>query len=436
MALLRQKAKTSVPTRFVLSKFIDRHSGLHKQRASSYGPGDIPIGDKMAEDDALIEENLEESLEDLGSIVNWAEGAVLWSTDWTAETILSQLNRNNIDLNPTFQRRSAWTDKKQSLFIESLILGLPIPQLILAEAPGRRGSFIVIDGKQRLLAIRRFGSADPSAEFKPLRLRGLKELSRLNNKTYANLQDELDLSDDRAAFENSSIRTILIRNWQHEEYLYEVFLRINTGSVQLSPQELRQALHPGPFSNFIDEASANSEELKRALNLRAPDFRMRDAEILLRYIGYRNYIDQYNGNLKHFLDETTRRLNADWNNRESEIREQVVGMEEALKFTRNVFSERHYLRKWNGQDFESKKNRAVFDVMLHYFSRRDVRDALASRIKEIKPFFIDLCQEDAFRASLETTTKSMESNQVRFNRWGEAMEQLSGLSLNDMKFPA
>ena len=73
---------------------------------------------------------------------------------------MAQLNRNNIDLNPSFQRRSAWTDKKQSLFIKSLILGLPVPQLILAENLGKKGSFIVIDGKQRLLAIRRFGSTN------------------------------------------------------------------------------------------------------------------------------------------------------------------------------------------------------------------------------------------------------------------------------------
>ena len=72
----------------------------------------------MAEDDdALIEEELEETLQELDGIKDWAEGAVLWSTDWTAETIMAQLNRNNIDLNPSFQRRSAWTDKKQSLFI-------------------------------------------------------------------------------------------------------------------------------------------------------------------------------------------------------------------------------------------------------------------------------------------------------------------------------
>ena len=107
-------------------------------------------------EDALDEQEIGEDLEDLEHQNDWADGAVLWSTDWTCETVVSQLERGNIELNPTFQRRSAWTDKKQSLFIESLILGLPIPQLILAEDKNRKGSFIVIDGKQRLLEIRRF----------------------------------------------------------------------------------------------------------------------------------------------------------------------------------------------------------------------------------------------------------------------------------------
>lgn len=386
-------------------------------------------------DDALLDEELEDSLEDLGSIDNWADGAVLWSTDWTAETIIAQLTRNNIDLNPNFQRRSAWNDSKQSLFIESLVLGLPIPQLILAESQERRGSFIVIDGKQRLTAIRRFGTTDDNPDFKTLKLRGLKELERLNGKTYKKIQEESSLSEDRAAFENASIRTIVIRNWQNEEYLYEVFLRINTGSVQLSPQELRQALHPGDFSNFVDSASANSNELKRALNLKAPDFRMRDAEILLRYIAYRNFIGEYNGNLKSFLDDTTKKLNANWSTWEAKITAQVQELEEAFRLTREAFSEKHYLRKWNGDEFEPRKNRAVFDIMLHFFSLPELRDALTAKKSEIKNKFVALCEEDSFRVSLESTTKSMEANQIRFNSWGDAMAELSGVNLDAMKFP-
>lgn len=390
----------------------------------------------MAENEPIIEEDLSEALDDLKDNRNWAEGAVLWSTDWTTETVLNQLKRNNIDLDPSFQRRSAWTELKQSLFIESLILGLPIPQLILADAHGKKGSYIVIDGKQRLLAVRKFCSTDTVGGFKPLKLKGLKELEHLNGKTYADLVEDNELSEDCAAFENSSIRTIVIRAWKDEEYLYEVFLRINTGSVQLSPQELRQALHPGPFSNFIDESSASSTELQMALNLKEPDFRMRDAEILLRFIAYRNFMSEYRGNLKLFLDHATKNLNINWEYSKENLLSQVQQMQNALQFTKEVFSEKYYLKKWNGIEFESRKNRAVFDIMLHYFCRPEIRTALAGKSEAIIDKFKLLCSSnDEFRSALETTTKSVVSNRTRFNVWGDAVSELSGVDLTDFKFP-
>ena len=137
-------------------------------------------------DDAFFDEALDETiedLEDLEHIQDWSSGAALWSTDWTTETIVSQLDRGNIDLGPSFQRRYAWRDNRQSLFIESLILGLPIPQLILAESKAKKGSYIVIDGKQRLLTIRRFiTTTDEIESLKPLKLRGLREREDLNGQ--------------------------------------------------------------------------------------------------------------------------------------------------------------------------------------------------------------------------------------------------------------
>ena len=79
------------------------------------------------------------------------DDAVIWGTDWTTETINRQLLKGNIDLFPKFQRRDAWSNRDKSKFIESLILGLPIPQIILAEKSGAKGKYIVIDGKQRLI---------------------------------------------------------------------------------------------------------------------------------------------------------------------------------------------------------------------------------------------------------------------------------------------
>lgn len=388
----------------------------------------------MADDEALVERDVSEDLEDLEHVENWAEGAALWSTDWTAETVVNQLRRGNIDLDPSFQRRSAWSETKQSLFVESLVLGLPIPQLILAEDKRKKGAFIVIDGKQRLLAIRRFAASNDDESFKPLKLRGLSERDDLNRRTYADLVEKPEYSEDLAAFENASIRTVVIRNWKNEAYLWEVFLRINTGSVQLSPQELRQALHPGKFSNFVDRASGDSIELRRALNLKAPDFRMRDAEILLRYIAYKNMPQIYSGNLKHFLDEVTRHFNENWEESEADLVEQIAEMDSAFAFTREVFGEDCYLRKWTGEAFEPRKNRAVFDIMLQYFSIPEVRDALKDKDEEVVKCFKDLCQEAGFLAALERTTKSLEANKIRFNLWAQTLSKIAEMHIPEMDF--
>jgi hypothetical protein len=88
---------------------------------------------------------------------------VVYSRDWTIATIISQIEQKNIDLNPKFQRRNAWDDARRSMLIESLIAGLPVPEIVLAEDPKKRKAFIVIDGKQRLLTIA--GFVDPTMNY-------------------------------------------------------------------------------------------------------------------------------------------------------------------------------------------------------------------------------------------------------------------------------
>ena len=194
--------------------------------------------------------------------------AVVTATDWTTETILSQLKRGNIELAPRFQRREAWTDSRKSTFVESLFMGIPIPQIVLAERREKRGSYIVVDGKQRLLSIRRFGVEATDEEFAPLTLIGLKTRSDLNGESWVSIRGNPNFGEDISAYENQTIRTVVIRNWPNESFLYLVFLRLNTGGVPLAPQELRQALHPGPFTNFIDEHALESDSIRRALRLR------------------------------------------------------------------------------------------------------------------------------------------------------------------------
>src|ERR1700692_2811755 len=79
--------------------------------------------------------DIAESEDDLQAIDPSLLGqAVVFGTDWTAATLIDQLRRGNIKLDPIFQRRDAWDMKRKSRFIESIVLGLPIPQIVLAEA--------------------------------------------------------------------------------------------------------------------------------------------------------------------------------------------------------------------------------------------------------------------------------------------------------------
>ncbi|MFI2033246.1 DUF262 domain-containing protein [Streptomyces bottropensis] len=363
--------------------------------------------------------------------------AVVTDTDWTTETILSQLRRGNILLNPRFQRRDAWDKPRKSKFIESLILGLPIPQIVLAEDKKRRGKFIVLDGKQRLLALRQFAAgssfaiSDEEQDFQGLKLTGVEVREDLRLKTLAKMENDSDLDDDLNAFLNETIRTVVVRRWPNEEFLNLVFLRLNTGSVKLSPQELRQALHPGPFTNYLDDAATESVWLKKALRADKPDFRMRDVEILLRYFAFRYRLGKYTGNLKAFLDGTVNDLNDQWEEKEEEIRRVSEQCEFAIETTFSIFGENSFYR-WSDGDYEGRFNRAVFDVMAFYFTDPSVAAAAAAieRRDRVKAAFQKLCEEDVrFVEAIQTTTKTPLATQRRLAIWGQTLQRVVELPL-------
>jgi hypothetical protein len=349
--------------------------------------------------------------------------AVLFSTDWTVETILLQLKRGTIHLNPKYQRRDAWRVGLKSRFIESLFLGLPVPPLVLAEAKGKRGSYIVIDGKQRLLTIRQFAASNDDADYPRLKLSGLEILPELNGMSMSDLESSGRPNPELEAFRNHTIRTVVIRNWPNESYLLLVFLRLNTGTVQLSPQELRQALNPGPFVDFTVECSGNSVGLMHILKRDKPDFRMRDVELLVRFYAFKNFLPHYAGNLRDFLDQTCSKLNNDWKSREKEIELQAGEFEAAIDATYQIFGKDAF-RKWDGEKFESRLNRAVFDIMTYYLSVKTTRDAAIQNSQTVKSAFQRICTEDpAFRKTLESTTKSLDATRTRFMAWGQELNQ-------------
>jgi hypothetical protein len=354
-----------------------------------------------------------------------ASVAVVASTDWTVETLLNQLRRGNIELNPSFQRRDAWTVERKSRFIESLIMGIPVPQLVLAERRDSRGSYVVIDGKQRLLSLAQYRGYAPDSGRNAFSLERLSLRPALNGTSFEQLETSSQHFEDLNALENATIRTVVIRNWPTEDYLYLVFHRLNTGSVPLSPQELRQALHPGPFTEFLDKFSFESKSVRRALKLRGPDFRMRDAELMTRAYAFEYFLTDYAGNLKQFLDDTCKKLNSAWESREQEIEESARQLELAMDACAEIYRENAFRRFTRGT-YESRFNRAVFDVQMLFMADPDIREAALRNSAECKTAFEGVSRQPAFADATGATTKSINATYTRLSLWADTFREVVG----------
>jgi len=376
-------------------------------------------------DDVDFDEE-EDELESIGPIT-----AVVQSTDWTTETVVSQLRRGNILLNPKFQRRDAWNRKRKSLLIESLVVGLPVPQIVLAASKSEPGKFLVLDGKQRLLSILQFWGAAPDGPNNGFSLSALELRPSLSRKTFEQLSKDSRLEDDYNALCNHTIRTMVIKNWQTDDLLHAIFLRLNTGSVTLSPQELRQALYPGPFTNFIDEASANSKELQKILNLSSPDPRMRDAEILARYVAFHLFASDYPGRMKKFLDDSFDKLNKQWSKHQASVEEAVDNFNAGTDSLLSLFDNRP-ARKPDSTQF----NRAIFDALIYFQSKPSIRTAVGNKKARIKRAYESLFSEGSeFLSAVESDTAGTPNTSARFSIWANALSKVTGKRVAPPKLP-
>ena len=124
----------------------------------------------------IIEQIGTELDEEISIENNYFKDLLTWGTDWTVSTLLELINKGRVDLNPKMQRRDVWKNDKKSKFIESMILGIPIPQVILAERKDKKGSYLVIDGKQRLLSLIQFFSDSKENDLPNIKLVNLEVL--------------------------------------------------------------------------------------------------------------------------------------------------------------------------------------------------------------------------------------------------------------------
>jgi hypothetical protein len=150
---------------------------------------------------------------------------ILSSSDWSIETIVDQFDRENIQINPSSHRRHLWNLVVKSRFIESIILGFPLPQILLAVNLEERGKYIVVDGNQRLLSILEFYGKSET-ENNGFVLTGLEFRTDLNGCTYESI-DNICLNFIGENLKIQTIRTIILRNWQSQDLLDNIYSRLN-----------------------------------------------------------------------------------------------------------------------------------------------------------------------------------------------------------------
>lgn len=379
-------------------------------------------------DDWNAELEEEVSAEDISSLV-------VYSRDWTVETILSQVDKENIDLNPAFQRRNAWNDLKRSKLVESLIIGAPVPEIVLAEDKDKKRSFIVIDGKQRLLAIAGYADPQKYQSWTNPKLRGLKTRTDLNNKKYSDLEFLGTETEDKRQFLNSDMRCTIISNYSSSRVLYDIFYRLNTGSVPLSSQELRQVLNKGNFANYLIKTTNDPLPLHTVLNLSEPDTRLRDAEILLRYIAFSMFGSEYTGNLTPFLDAKMAEINQKWGTLKNTVEEITNEFNKATETLIEALPKKKVGRKYTNGEWESRFNRALFEVQAYYAAMVSRADFLLKK-EEFQHAFKALCSSNSdFVESIETSTKTINNYYKRFSIYQEMINSVFGTNIDQVPVP-
>lgn len=348
------------------------------------------------------------------------ERAIVLPMDLSVELISAWSTAKKLDINPSFQRRVVWDNVRMSLFIESLILNVPIPSILLANDE-KSNKFLVIDGKQRLSAILQFVA--PDNEGKGFKLKGLKVLKEINGYTYKKLAEDASKEQYLTRIENALLKTNVVKKYDNN-LLYFIFSRLNSGSVALSTQELRQSLYPGKFTDFVNEYSMTSPGIKRVLNLKSLDKRMRDAELLVRFYSFKYYSESYDGKINEFFNNTCETLNKDWSDNSTKIIDDACEMEKSIEFIYEKFGDyafRVYFVK-EDEEFFGPFNRPMFDLMTIVFSSENNRDRINKNNIDLKEFTINLFKTNkTFAEAFLPTTHSKEKTATRFTEFLKAL---------------
>ena len=370
----------------------------------------------------LPEIEFEEQLEDdeEPQIEDSARKIYTDQSDPEVDSLYNKFKRGRLDVQPFFQRHFVWDATKSSRLIESALLDIPLPVVYLSEEDDSKES--VIDGQQRLTAFFSFidGKFPSGSDFK---LTGLKVFTELNRKAFRDLDEKIQ---DKIRY--CIIRTIKFRKESQADLKFEVFERLNSGSVSLNDQELRNCVYRGPYIELLKELS-KEENFRYLLGITQEEKRMRDVELVLRFAAFYHltYLN-YKAPMKKFLNSDMKQYQNLSNEQADELR---GAFKNATSTIRSLLDLRAFKRFYRGNELhpdgrweEKAFNASLYDVLMWSFSRTD-RNQVQRNLDTIREALIDLMAEDqVFIDSIEQSTSSLASINKRFDKWRSVLNTI------------
>lgn len=215
-----------------------------------------------------------------------------YGADYPIDSLMKRI-KDEVIFVPPFQRQFVWNISEASKFIESLILGLPVPGIFLSKEKDTN-RLLVVDGQQRLLSLYFFyqGYFDKTL----FRLQNVQE--DLIGRTYSTLK-----MNDRIRLDDSILHATVVRQDEPDDNnssVYQIFERLNSGGRALKPQEIRACIYYGEFNELLNELI--KEKSWRMIFGKIPDERLKEQELILRFFSLLFYRHKYEKPLKSFLN--------------------------------------------------------------------------------------------------------------------------------------
>lgn len=242
----------------------------------------------------IKEENESYSDDDLFNITSWG-------ADLSFRELISMYEEDDL-VKPDLQRKYVWTKDEASRFIDSVLLGLPVPSIFLAKSGEQK---LIVDGYQRLMTVYDFTRGVFSGDGKVFKLSNSIIINeKWRGKAFAELT-----SDEQRRVRNTTIHAIIFeqKHPKSDTGMYQIFERINTSGRTLKPQEIRNCVYHGPFNTLLSNLNINTD-WRLLFGSQEEDSRMSDIEMIVRFfalkdISARTRAGQKQISLKKYLNE-------------------------------------------------------------------------------------------------------------------------------------